>query len=495
MFRLTYKDDGTEHGDLVLECGSHFSRGDSYFFSLDRIIEPKETCAAKVRHVLRVIFSHWLDVLHEGAQDPVYFLAELSDQCSRWIQVKPSQQNVELRVGWSTREGYGLIPSRDAVHRMAPSDFTCESEDASWTMPRQDLIRAVDRCRRMLDIQECSETDPTSILEHYRGAYGSQLLVAAVAHFDLFGQLAKGPVPSDQLRSRLGLERRPFTVLTTALCAMDLLEITRGQVSATEQARVHLAKSPFDIRDYIGLMASSPDVLHMVERLKTNRPAGSDSDTGTAFIYREGVQSAMDSSALARHFTESLAGRARIVAPVLARQVNFPEDRPATLLDVGGGSGIYSIALLARFPNLQATVLDREEVLVIAREYAERYGVEDRLHLLPGDMFQDEIPSCDRILLSNILHDWDVPECRQLVDRCAAALGPEGQLWVHDVFLNDTLTGPLPIALYSAALFSLTEGRAYSVAEYQNWLEDSGLEVTGPYSTAVHCGVLIAEKP
>ena len=44
---------------------------------------------------------------------------------------------------------------------------------------------------------------------------------------------------------------------------------------------------------------------------------------------------------------------------------------------------------------------------------------------------------------------------------------------IHDVFLNDALNGPLPIALYSAALFCLTEGRAYSAAEYRTWLTEA----------------------
>ena len=46
----------------------------------------------------------------------------------------------------------------------------------------------------------------------------------------------------------------------------------------------------------------------------------------------------------------------------------------------------------------------------------------------------------------------------------------EAEDLVHDVFLNDALDGPLPVALYSAALFRLTEGRAYSAREYRGWL-------------------------
>ena len=91
-------------------------------------------------------------------------------------------------------------------------------------------------------------------------------------------------------------------------------------------------------------------------------------------------------------------------------------------------------------------------------------------------MFRDPVPTgADVVLLSNILHDWDVPECRDLIARCAGALPAGGRLLIHDVFLNDALDGPLPIALYSAALFRLTEGRAYSAAEYRGWLAEAGL--------------------
>jgi hypothetical protein len=105
-------------------------------------------------------------------------------------------------------------------------------------------------------------------------------------------------------------------------------------------------------------------------------------------------------------------------------------------------------------------------------------------------MFQDPLPDADVLLLSNVLHDWDVPQCRALVRRCAAALTPGGRLLVHDVFLNDALDGPLPVALYSAALFSLTEGRAYSAAEFRTWLHEAGLTPGPMVPTLVHCGVL-----
>jgi ubiquinone/menaquinone biosynthesis C-methylase UbiE len=201
----------------------------------------------------------------------------------------------------------------------------------------------------------------------------------------------------------------------------------------------------------------------------------------------------MEAEDSARRLTLALAGRAKNVAPALAEVVDAP--RCQTLLDLGGGTGIYSIALVQKNPRLRAIVFDRPDVLKVAAEFVAEYGVSGRVDLVAGDMFVDELPpDVDLVLLSNVLHDWDVPQCQDLIGRCADALPAGGRLLVHDVFLNDALDGPLPVALYSAALFCMTEGRAYSAAEYQGWLSAAGLTTHTIVPTLVHCGVLPAQK-
>ncbi len=121
--------------------------------------------------------------------------------------------------------------------------------------------------------------------------------------------------------------------------------------------------------------------------------------------------------------TLALAGRAKNVAPRWPRCTR--STTPGVLLDVGGGTGIYSIAWLLRHPELRAIVWDRPEVLKVAREMAEQYGVADRLELLAGDMFRDPVPEgADVVLFSNVLHDWDVADCWTLVSRARRRSGP-----------------------------------------------------------------------
>lgn len=337
-------------------------------------------------------------------------------------------------------------------------------------------------------------TDPAPIFEFIRGNYAAELLAAAVAHFKLFEHLKSGPLPFNNLRRKMGLAERPASVILTAMKAMGLIvKDSDARLCLSTAAQEHLTGGPFDIADYLALHGESEGVIEMVRRLKTNQAANADSDQGAAFIYREGIESAMDKQDPARALTLALAGRSCNIAPVLAQKV--PMENAKLLLDVGGGTGIYSIAMLQKYHGLRAIVWDRPEVLKVAAEMGAKYGVMERLELRGGDMFADPVPpGVDTILLSNILHDWDVPECQKLVSRLSESLPTGGRLLIHDVLLNDELDGPLPVALYSAALFSLTEGRAYSRAEYVQWMEESKLTADAPIPTLIHCSVIVGTK-
>ena len=109
--------------------------------------------------------------------------------------------------------------------------------------------------------------DPTPIADLYRGSQATELLVAAVAHFDLFGQLAVAPLAFEELRGRLGLAERPMMVLVTAMRAMGLVvRLADGRLDLTAMSREHLVPgTEFDIGGYLGLAAESAGVRELVE--------------------------------------------------------------------------------------------------------------------------------------------------------------------------------------------------------------------------------------
>src|SRR5213075_3244788 len=86
------------------------------------------------------------------------------------------------------------------------------------------IIRALlTKVLMKLSCTHLPQIDPTPIFEALRGSYSTELLAAAVGHFNLFAHLTDGPLSFDELRGRLGLDVRPANVLFTALRAMELI--------------------------------------------------------------------------------------------------------------------------------------------------------------------------------------------------------------------------------------------------------------------------------
>src|SRR5207249_7211688 len=116
------------------------------------------------------------------------------------------------------------------------------------------------------------------------------------------------------------------------------------------------------------------------------------------------------------------------------------------LLDLAGGSGIYSCALVAKNPHLRASVLERPPVDRIATECIAKQGCSGRVNVLTGDIFAAPLPTgFDVHLWSNVLHDWDDADVRKLLAKSREALPSGGLVVIHDAFINAEKTGPLHI--------------------------------------------------
>ncbi|MBV09141.1 methyltransferase [Rubinisphaera sp.] len=323
--------------------------------------------------------------------------------------------------------------------------------------------------------------DPTQLLDDLRATYLSQLLVAGTTRFDVGQVLADGPLSYELLREKFGIQERSATVLLTGLCALDVLQINKDNlVELTDYGREKLLpNSPYNLRGYIGLGALGADVQKMIARLEQDSP-GDD----ISFVYHQDAgPSALDDPEISDALTRAMAARARNVAPAVAKRLDLSTCRH--LLDVGGGHGIYSLELLKKFPNLKATIIDRESPLKVAKEYAEEAGLSDRIEFCFDDIHTYENQSeAEVVLMANILHDYSEQHARKLVKHFAGQLPPLGRIVILDAFLDSIpegappiSTGPRPVAAYSAMLFSVCEGRCYRLDEYQSMLSEAGLKV------------------
>ena len=100
-------------------------------------------------------------------------------------------------------------------------------------------------------------------------------------------------------------------------------------------------------------------------------------------------------------------------------------------------------------------------------------------------MFVDPWPEgCDVFLPSNVLHDWDLPEVERLLQKTADSMDSGSLLVLHEAFLREDKSGPLPVAEYSVLLATITQGRCYAPGEYGSILQGLGFDV-GPYRDTI----------
>ena len=176
-----------------------------------------------------------------------------------------------------------------------------------------------------------------------------------------------------------------------------------------------------------------------------------------------------------RAFVYAMHERARGIGSVLPHLVDLKDRKK--LLDVGGGPGTYSVALIQQTPGLTSTVLDVPGVLEVARELVDASGFGDRVTLLAGDYLKSSFGTgYDVVLLSGMMHRETPATCRMLLEKAYAALEPGGLVIVSDVFFEDDAKTKPPFALYFALNMMLTsdEGSAHAVTEMSRWMSEAG---------------------
>ena len=341
----------------------------------------------------------------------------------------------------------------------------------------------------MLDLTSAPHADPLRIYRYRDGIYAVDLLNAAVVHLDFFSWLAAHPADVATICRELELAERPVDVMLTLFTANGFVRQEKGVFHVTEVAREHLVQgSPWFLGPYFASLKDRPVTLDMVKVLRTGKPA----NWGSSKSEKEWSK-AMEEPDFAERFTAAMDCRGIYLGRAVAQALDTGVR--TRLLDIAGGSGIYACAITAAHPHVHATVFEKSPVdkvagqLIAARGYAERVSVQ------AGDMFNDPLPTgFDMHLFSNVLHDWDTPVVKRLLEKSFAALPPGGLLVIHDMHLDREKSGPLPVAEYSVILMHSTEGKCYSLGELEDLFRAVGFRDLKHQPTTADRSIVTAVK-
>lgn len=329
---------------------------------------------------------------------------------------------------------------------------------------------------------DAAGTLPDDFQQAVRGFQASRALLTAV-ELDVFTAVGAG-ARAAEVAAALGTSPRATEMLLDALVALEILRKQDGVYAGTPLSARYLAAGAKD-----DARAALLHQTHLWARWSTLTECVRQ---GTAVSYREMGDRGDEWTAA---FIAAMHRNAVARAPAVVQAVGMEGAR--RMLDVGGGSGAYSIAFARASRDLRVEILDLPAVLALARRHVEEAGLQDRIALRAGDLRTDDLGSGhDLVLLSAICHMLGPGANLDLLRRCFAALSPGGRVVIQDFVLQPDRTAPRSAALFSLnMLVGTREGSCYTGDEYGSWLRQAGFDGVRQVAPPGPVGLVIARRP
>ena len=303
----------------------------------------------------------------------------------------------------------------------------------------------------------------TTRLQKIAQAYWESAALMAAVELEIFTAIAHGHDTIPAVAKAAGIGERNAQRLLTVLVAMTLLDRTGERFTNAPDVQRFLVK---DGERYAGpwILFTKPRWAaygELSERLRRT----TENHLGA---YQEFT---VDDARRYHAATYSIGmGAARL----FSRSVDLGGRKK--MLDLGGGSGAYSIVATQTNPGLEAIVLDLPPVTVVADEYIAANKAADRVSTLAGDFTRTAFPQgVDVVVMASNLPQYEPDLIRLVVGKAFAALVPGGEMHLIGETLHDDRRGPL-----SAALWGLNEGvygstgLAHTESEVKSYLADAG---------------------
>ncbi len=303
---------------------------------------------------------------------------------------------------------------------------------------------------------------PEKILK-MASAFQPVCVLAAAVDLEIFNTIHGRSLTAAMVATQLGTDLRATTVLLDALVALNLLAKDRDSYAVPDHVADALTTS--------GSQTVLPMVLHQANCLrrwaqlpqvvKSGQPAerqpsirGEEADNASFIGAMHTISDPVADSVVAD------------LAPFSFRH----------LLDIGGASGTWTMALLRLAPAARATIFDLPDVIPMASRRLAEAGFADRVQLVAGDFYTDSLPTgADFAWLSAIAHQNSREQNRTLFSKIHDALSPGGTLAIRDIVMDEDHVNPASGALFAVNMLAGTEhGGTYSLAEYREDLEASG---------------------
>ena len=287
-------------------------------------------------------------------------------------------------------------------------------------------------------------------------SYQEPRVLLTAVELGLFSALQGAPLTPGAIAEKYNWDAPALQVLLDALTVMGFVEKTLGTYAVANCNRQLL--SPDDSRGVIPTVSHAASLWDSWSNL-------------TKRIVASGQLPQIDST---KAFVTTMHTAAQKLATGIAALIR-PE-AGTCFLDVGGGSGAYTIAFLARSRSLHATLLDHPEVLEHTRGYLRAAGCAELVELLAGDAESVQWPpNQGLVFLSALIHSLSVDKSERIFRKAFESLEPGGRIVLRDHVMSENRLRPRAGVLFNVHMLVCTpEGRTYTFSEIRRGMERVG---------------------
>jgi SAM-dependent methyltransferase len=312
-----------------------------------------------------------------------------------------------------------------------------------------------------------NQPTPDRIMQLVNGYWATSILGAAASH-SLFTHLEAGADTADQLAAQAGISERGAQTLLDGLVGLGLVALRDGSYHNTAEAATFLVEGqPASLSNFAKLkLAHMGSLAALPEVVRTGGPV-TDATVEVA------------DNPHWKNVVTAIAAQSVPVAAIAADMLQLAQAGEISILDLGGGSGIYSASWLGLNPAARSTQLDWGPINAIARRLVAEQGVADRFTCIDGDFHTTDFGTAayDIVVYSHIAHQEGPEDNVAIFAKVRDALKPGGTLVICDYIVGDDRSGP-PFALVFASemLLKSKRGGTWRRADYQAWLAKAGFE-------------------
>ncbi|KAF0151128.1 MAG: O-methyltransferase family protein [Ignavibacteria bacterium] len=321
--------------------------------------------------------------------------------------------------------------------------------------------------------------DQNKILELANGFQVSRIILTAL-ELNVFTILDKRLLPSSETAKQINCDEHAAERLLNALVSLGFLKKLHGKFYNTDAASLHLVKgSP----DFLGGLFHTNELWNSWGTL-TNAVK-----KGASFCQNDDLNNnCTDMFIYATH------SRAVKEAKILAMLLNLTSAK--IMLDVGGGSGVYSMRMIEHNPELNAVIFDLPNVIPLTKNYVDSFSLKEKINYIEGNYLTDDFESSyDLILLSDVVHINNYEQNLNLIKKCERALNRGGQIVIKDWVMNENRTDPLGGALFALNLLVSTKcGDTYTEKEIRDWFANAGFSKIERINSSYGWALMIGTK-